>query len=52
MNETFQISKEALAKLDAIQSKLAKSVSKEEKAFSANSCTCCWGGWCSNGCTG
>ena len=52
MNEKFQISQEALAKLETIQSKLAKSASKDEKVISANSCTCCWGGWCANGCTG
>jgi len=52
MKEKFEISADSMAKLSEIQSRLAKSESKEMLSSQASACTCCWGGWCANGCTG
>ena len=52
MKEKFEISNESLARLAQIQSDLVKECSAKTQIISPRDCTCCWGGWCANGCTG
>jgi len=51
MKELFEISEETMKQLLDIKSSLKCDESEIANAGN-NSCTCCWGGWCANGCSG